>query len=336
MRLSVPETAPLPLPRYRYAYLLTCTVRLRQFGICGAGYVLGEVPAVGDRHVPITRAVDHQRRNRRPGSSGRTSTAAAHLHIASMDPGEQVCRLIWAAQSRSRRCRPSRAPGRRRSPPCPTRGRRRWPTHRPGPVRPRSRTHPAGRLREPAPPRPESTTRAHAAKRLQKCSRAGSSLASSSWLIGGETKTIVTGPSRAPTLRVQGGTPENRVIKPERPRCLPRDRLIAHGANGMAAIVHGCPLCADAVAAAEAVGGDVVGDLAADGKRRPIARFASSTPSRHVEGNVAAMALYAGEGPGDVRDVRPACPSRRGSCREPRLKTAVGRCRARFRAGTSS
>jgi hypothetical protein len=33
---------------------------------------------------------------------------------------------------------------------------------------------------------------------------------------------------------------------------------------------------------------------------------ASSTPSRQVEGNVAAMALYAGEGVGDVREIRPA------------------------------
>jgi nitronate monooxygenase len=61
-----------------------------------------------------------------------------------------------------------------------------------------------------------------------------------------------------------------------------------------------------AVAAAEAFDGDVVGHLVAGGRRRPIARFASSTPSTDVEGDVAAMALYAGEGVGDVHDVRPA------------------------------
>jgi NAD(P)H-dependent flavin oxidoreductase YrpB (nitropropane dioxygenase family) len=61
-----------------------------------------------------------------------------------------------------------------------------------------------------------------------------------------------------------------------------------------------------AVAAAQAFDGDVVGHLAAGGERSPITRFASSPPSRHVEGNVAAMALYAGEGVGDVREVRPA------------------------------
>ncbi len=61
-----------------------------------------------------------------------------------------------------------------------------------------------------------------------------------------------------------------------------------------------------AVAAAEAFDGDVVGHLVADGKRSPIPRFAVATPSRQVEGNVAAMALYAGDGVGDVHEVRPA------------------------------
>ncbi len=61
-----------------------------------------------------------------------------------------------------------------------------------------------------------------------------------------------------------------------------------------------------AVAAAEAFDGDVVGHLVAGGERSPITRFAVSTPSRYVEGNVAAMALYAGEGVGEVHEVRPA------------------------------
>ncbi len=61
-----------------------------------------------------------------------------------------------------------------------------------------------------------------------------------------------------------------------------------------------------AVAAAEAFDGDVVAHVVAGGQRRPIARFSSATPSRDVEGNVAAMALYAGEGVGDIHDVRTA------------------------------
>jgi nitronate monooxygenase len=61
-----------------------------------------------------------------------------------------------------------------------------------------------------------------------------------------------------------------------------------------------------AVAAAEAFDGDVVAHAVASGQRRPVARFSSETPSRHVEGSVAAMALYAGESVGDVNDVRPA------------------------------
>jgi nitronate monooxygenase len=61
-----------------------------------------------------------------------------------------------------------------------------------------------------------------------------------------------------------------------------------------------------AVAAAHAADGDVVGHLVADGRRTPITRFAVFTPSKDVEGNIAAMALYAGEGVGDVREVRSA------------------------------
>ena len=61
-----------------------------------------------------------------------------------------------------------------------------------------------------------------------------------------------------------------------------------------------------AVEAVQAFDGEVVGHLVANGRRTPIARFAVSTPSKDVEGDVAAMALYAGEGVGDVREVRPA------------------------------
>jgi len=52
-------------------------------------------------------------------------------------------------------------------------------------------------IRPSRPRRPDSTTRAHAANLPQKCSGAASSQASSSWLINGETTTIVTRPSSA-------------------------------------------------------------------------------------------------------------------------------------------
>jgi nitronate monooxygenase len=61
-----------------------------------------------------------------------------------------------------------------------------------------------------------------------------------------------------------------------------------------------------AVAAAEAFDGDVVAHSVANGQHRPVARFSSETPTRDMEGNVAAMALYAGEGVGDVHEVSPA------------------------------
>ena len=61
-----------------------------------------------------------------------------------------------------------------------------------------------------------------------------------------------------------------------------------------------------AVAAAEAFDGDVVGHITVNGQRRPIPRFSSANPSKRVEGNIAAMALYAGQGVGDVHEVRPA------------------------------
>lgn len=61
-----------------------------------------------------------------------------------------------------------------------------------------------------------------------------------------------------------------------------------------------------AVAAAEASDGDVAGHIIVNGERHPIARFSSDTPSRRVEGNIAAMALHTGQGVGDVHEVRPA------------------------------
>ena len=39
---------------------------------------------------------------------------------------------------------------------------------------------------------------------------------------------------------------------------------------------------------------------------QPIARFSVSPPTKDVEGDIAAMALYAGEGVGHVQAVKPA------------------------------
>ncbi len=92
------------------------------------------------------------------------------------------------------------------------------------------------------PPPPTGQHHPGAANLPQKCSRAGSSQASSSWLINGETTTIVTGPPPAtgyaiitPSLaqaertsgsserrryRVRGGTPQkSRSRSPNGPCC---------------------------------------------------------------------------------------------------------------------
>jgi nitronate monooxygenase len=61
-----------------------------------------------------------------------------------------------------------------------------------------------------------------------------------------------------------------------------------------------------ALEAAERYDGDVVGHATRGAKREPLSRFAVSTPSRHFEGNIAAMALYAGTGVGAVLAVQPA------------------------------
>lgn len=61
-----------------------------------------------------------------------------------------------------------------------------------------------------------------------------------------------------------------------------------------------------AVEAAEQFDGEVVGHVVRGGERVAISRFQVSTPGRHVAGEIAAMALYAGTGVGDVRAVMPA------------------------------
>lgn len=61
-----------------------------------------------------------------------------------------------------------------------------------------------------------------------------------------------------------------------------------------------------AIAAAEAYASDFVGQLVVGEVRVAVPRFGVSTPSRRVEGDITAMALYAGEGVGDVTGVLPA------------------------------
>jgi nitronate monooxygenase len=60
---------------------------------------------------------------------------------------------------------------------------------------------------------------------------------------------------------------------------------------------------ASAVAAAEALASETAGTFEVDGELRPVPRFAAKTPSREVSGTIAAMALYAGEGVGQVTEL---------------------------------
>jgi len=60
------------------------------------------------------------------------------------------------------------------------------------------------------------------------------------------------------------------------------------------------------MAAAQAFQGEVVGAHTVGARSRPLARWAAQTPSREVTGTVAAMALYAGQGVGQVTRVVPA------------------------------
>ncbi|MGH9005769.1 MAG: hypothetical protein ACRDYV_21795, partial [Acidimicrobiia bacterium] len=61
-----------------------------------------------------------------------------------------------------------------------------------------------------------------------------------------------------------------------------------------------------ALQAAEAFQGEVVGVLHAGPRSEPLPRLSARTPSRAVTGTVAAMALYAGQGVGQVTQVTPA------------------------------
>lgn len=63
---------------------------------------------------------------------------------------------------------------------------------------------------------------------------------------------------------------------------------------------------ASALAAAEALDDDTVGTLHVNGESHALPRFAARTPSREVTGRVEAMALYAGEGVGQVTEIEGA------------------------------
>jgi nitronate monooxygenase len=58
-----------------------------------------------------------------------------------------------------------------------------------------------------------------------------------------------------------------------------------------------------ALVAAEAFDGETVGTLTVGGEQQPLPRLSARTPSRDVSGTVTAMALYAGQGVGQVSDI---------------------------------
>jgi nitronate monooxygenase len=60
------------------------------------------------------------------------------------------------------------------------------------------------------------------------------------------------------------------------------------------------------VEAVEAFAGDVVGEIEIGGTRLPVPRFGVPSPIRSATGAVEAMAMYAGQGVGAVRERRPA------------------------------
>ncbi|MDQ4049493.1 MAG: nitronate monooxygenase [Actinomycetota bacterium] len=61
-----------------------------------------------------------------------------------------------------------------------------------------------------------------------------------------------------------------------------------------------------ALEAASAYDGEVVGEMHVFGERRQVRRFSADNPADNATGRVEAMALYAGESVGSVRDPQPA------------------------------
>jgi NAD(P)H-dependent flavin oxidoreductase YrpB (nitropropane dioxygenase family) len=60
------------------------------------------------------------------------------------------------------------------------------------------------------------------------------------------------------------------------------------------------------VEAADAIEAEMVGEVELGGEKVPVPRFSVIAPGRRASGAIEAMALYAGEGVGAVREVRPA------------------------------
>jgi NAD(P)H-dependent flavin oxidoreductase YrpB (nitropropane dioxygenase family) len=61
-----------------------------------------------------------------------------------------------------------------------------------------------------------------------------------------------------------------------------------------------------AVDKADALDGDVVGHVMHQGAQHPVPRYSAATPTTDTDGDIGAMALYAGLGVGAIRDVLPA------------------------------
>jgi hypothetical protein len=61
-----------------------------------------------------------------------------------------------------------------------------------------------------------------------------------------------------------------------------------------------------AIDAARALDGDVAGETAWGGEKRPIERYSVEPPGRETTGRIDAMALYAGQSVGAVLEVKPA------------------------------
>ena len=111
-----------------------------------------------------------------------------------------------------------------------------------------------------------------------------------------------------------------RLIAPTESAAHPDYRQALVDAAGDCTVIsdtfaHDCPLCAtrprhralrSAVERVAALDSDVVGTLTMEGRQIPLPRGAGVPPVTAVDGDVAAMALYAGAGVGAITAIRPA------------------------------
>ncbi|MGY1633533.1 NAD(P)H-dependent flavin oxidoreductase [Geodermatophilus sp. SYSU D01186] len=133
---------------------------------------------------------------------------------------------------------------------------------------------------------------------------------------------IASGPALAAVLRAgaAGARIGTLFVATEESGAHPDYRRALVGASAGSTVVTGsfaveCPLCAtsprarvlrSAVERAARFDGEFVGTLRARGAEVPLPRGAGMPPIAAVSGSVDAMALYAGEGVGDVTAIRPA------------------------------